>query len=85
MIKIYGRSFCKSCQKLKDRLNALDVHYESWEIDKDVSREWFVNHYPGVLHLPVLIVDGIVYEGLEQSLQIVETMGSNLGKELLNE
>ena len=66
IIAVYTKTGCPSCVKAKNLLNNLKLAYEEVEIGKDILREDFMSLFPGVMSVPLIIIDEVKVGGYEQ-------------------
>ena len=55
MITIYTKDNCPACLKLKDQLMSGKWEYTEIKIGKDITREEFMEKFPGVRTVPYMI------------------------------
>lgn len=84
MIKVYSRSTCAACNRFKKDLKNYGIQFEEILIDQDVDREFILENFPGYKVLPIVDIDGTVYDGKMAELKLNEYK-EDFGKVLLNE
>ena len=57
-IKIYSRSGCPYCDKIKTVLNQREIEYTSYELDEDFTRDEFYSEFGKSTTFPQVILDG---------------------------
>jgi len=85
MIDIYTREDCGSCVRVKTELKARNIPYKEFFVDKDVTKEWINETFPGARMLPILVTDTEVFSGPTEILPMLESYRQDVGKQLLNE
>ena len=58
MIEIYGKTFCRYCDKAKALCEREGFEYSYKELDKDFTREEFFNIFPTARTFPQIKIDG---------------------------
>ena len=85
MIDVYSRRGCNACDRIKTRLRAMGLEYEEHIIGEDTTREYVLENFAGQNSLPIVSVDGIVYSGMVEVSNALDTYGTDIGKTLLTE
>ena len=57
-IEIYGKTFCPYCDKAKALCEREGYEYSYKELDKDFSRDEFLNIFPTARTFPQIKIDG---------------------------
>ena len=57
-IKIYSRSGCPYCDKIKTVLNQREIEYTSYELDEDFTIDEFYSEFGKSTTFPQVILDG---------------------------
>lgn len=57
-IKIYSRSGCPYCDKIKTVLNQKEMEYTAYELDEDFTRDEFYAEFGTGTTFPQVICDG---------------------------
>lgn len=71
MITIYTKDNCPYCVKSKALLKSYGLEYTEIAIDRDISREDFLERFPTIRTVPQIIIDGEHvrgYQGLVNKL-----------------
>ena len=78
-ITLYELPGCPYCAKVTDKLEALDVDYESVEVPGDHSERTEVEEVSGQTGVPVIVDEENGVEGMPESDDIVEYLEENYG------
>lgn len=71
MVKIYSSSTCASCGQVKERLNEMGVEFEEVDVTQDADgRSNLIA--AGFLAVPILEVEGQMYDNINQGLAAIE-------------
>ena len=78
-ITLYELPGCPYCAKVTDKLEDLDVDYDSVEVPGDHSERTEVEEVSGQTGVPVIVDEENGVEGMPESDDIVEYLEENYG------
>lgn len=55
MVTVYSKDNCPACEQLKQLLAATGTEYVEMKIGRDISREDFMEKFPGVRTVPHMV------------------------------
>jgi glutaredoxin len=65
MIEVYSKDFCPFCKDAKALIESKGYEYTEIKIGRDISREEFLEKFPGVRTVPQVIINGIRIGGYD--------------------
>lgn len=77
MIEIYTKLDCGYCVAAKDLLKINNIGYTEHVINKDISRDDFLEKYPQAKTVPFILIDGEVIGGYDSLLEHVTKKVNN--------
>lgn len=60
MIIVYTKDNCSACLNLKDQLRSGKREFTEIKIGKDITREEFMEKFPGVRTVPHMVEESVV-------------------------
>ena len=78
-ITLYELPGCPYCAKVTDKLEDLDVEYDTVEVPGDHSERTEVEEVSGQTGVPVIVDEANGVEGMPESDDIVEYLEENYG------
>ena len=78
-ITLYELPGCPYCAKVVDKLEQLDVEYDTVEVPGDHSERTEVEEVSGQTGVPVIVDEANGVEGMPESDDIVEYLEENYG------
>jgi glutaredoxin len=85
MIDVYSRDNCGSCIRVKTELKTRGIPFREILLDKDITKEDFIEKFPGKTVLPVIVAESKIFSGPNEILSMLSEYKENFGKDLLNE
>lgn len=85
MIEIYTKHNCNYCVKAKNILKSLNVPYNEFVVEVDVSRDYILNRFPNARSYPVIVINNEFIGGLTEFEGHVLEHRQNIGKLFLAE
>ena len=80
MIEVYGREGCSYCTKARELLDERDISYEYIQLGVDVTKEEFVQKFPGQKTVPVIVAYGMKVGGYSELVDYIEETSGGLGE-----
>lgn len=65
-ILIYSKDDCKFCEESKKFLDHKELPYTEYKIGEHLTREEFMDKFPGVRSVPCIVIDGEYIGGFNQ-------------------
>lgn len=78
-LKLYDLPGCPYCAKVKDKLEELNLDYDTVKVPASKARRDEVEEVSGQRGVPVLVDEERGVEGMPQSDEIVEYLEENYG------
>jgi len=75
-VVLYHLEYCPFCEKVRDKLEELDIEWTSKDTSKDKYKKELSKKRGGVTTVPYIEVDGV---GMAESADIVEMLEQNFG------
>lgn len=70
-ITLYTKDNCTYCHQAKELLKANKFFYEEKKLNKDFTKEWLLEIYPGTKTFPVVVVDGYCIGGYANLAEMI--------------
>ena len=80
MIEVYGREGCSYCTKARELLDERDISYEYIQLGVDVTKEEFVQKFPGQKTVPVIVAHGMKVGGYSELVDYIEETSGGYGE-----
>lgn len=77
MIDIYSKVDCSYCVAAKELMKINDIAYTEHVIGRDLTRDEFLERFPNMKTVPVILVDGNIIGGYNDLLEHVSKRNTN--------
>lgn len=58
IVEVYSKDNCIFCTRAKDLLNSKGIRYVEYNIDRNFTREEFLQKFPNAKTVPQIVIDG---------------------------
>lgn len=65
LIEVYSKDFCPFCDSAKELLKDKGYEYTEIKIGRNITREDFLEKFPGVRTVPQILINGIRIGGYD--------------------
>jgi glutaredoxin len=66
MYEIYSKDNCSFCINAKQFLESRNIHYIEYKIDRELTREEFMEQFPEQKKLPLIFENGVKIGGYKE-------------------
>tara|TARA_B100001996_G_scaffold15397_1_gene12780 strand:- start:531 stop:839 length:309 start_codon:yes stop_codon:yes gene_type:complete len=63
-ITVYTVNGCHYCSQMKELLRRANLEFKKVKVGEDITREEFLEEYPGAIGYPFVVIDGVEYKSL---------------------